>query len=144
MTMIFCVSLDEVSTTNKAARKRQWKKISQYSNTLAYGAAEYLGNYKVHYATKSGKIAEVKFDDSRANQLELHLQKSSLKIITGVANKSSWLECQLKVSEIIKKLGQKQEFTDEQISKLHLDINNWNTKWVELCDREGLTNYTHF
>jgi hypothetical protein len=73
MTMICCVSLDEVSTTNKAARKRQCKKNAQYINTLAYGNDDDPGNYKVPYDTKTCKIAEVKFDDSRAKQLELHL-----------------------------------------------------------------------
>jgi hypothetical protein len=92
MTMIFCVSLDEVSTTNKAARKRQCKNIAQYINTLAYGNDDDPENYKVPYDTKTGKIAEVKFDDSRPKQLELHLKKKIPKIITGVAKQSSWLD----------------------------------------------------
>jgi hypothetical protein len=93
ITIFFCVSLDEVSTINKAARKYQCNKIAQYINSLAYSTADDPGNYKLNYDTKSGKIAEVKFDDSHAKQLELHLQKNILKIITGVANKSGWLEC---------------------------------------------------
>jgi hypothetical protein len=90
-----------VSTTNKDARKRQCKNIVQYINTLAYGNDDDPGNYKVAYDTKTGKIAEVKFDDSRAKQLELYLQKIIPKIITVVAKHSSWLQCQLKVSAII-------------------------------------------
>jgi hypothetical protein len=129
--------------TNKAASKHQCKKIAQYINTLAYSTADDPGNYKVTYDIKSGKIAEIKFDDSGAKQPELHLQKIIPKIIAGVSNKSSWLECQSKISAIIETLGQKQEFTDEQISKLQLNIDDWNAKWVELCGRGGLTNYTH-
>jgi hypothetical protein len=111
---------------------------------LNYSTANYPEIYKVHYDTKSGKAAEVKIDDSRAKQLELHLLKKNVpKSITGETNKPNWLEYQSKISAIIETLGQKQEFTNEQINKLKLDIDDWNAKWVELCGREWLTNYTH-
>jgi hypothetical protein len=47
MTMVFCASLDEISTSNKAARKRQSKKISEYINTMAYFTPEEPGLKKL-------------------------------------------------------------------------------------------------
>jgi hypothetical protein len=40
-------------------------------------------------------------------------------------------------------LGQTQDFTDSDIDRLQVDIDAWNARWVALCGREGLTNYTH-
>jgi hypothetical protein len=48
-TTIFCVSLDEVPTSSKAARKRNYKKIAEYTNTLDYASAGDPGNFKVPY-----------------------------------------------------------------------------------------------
>jgi hypothetical protein len=36
-TMVFCASLDDISTSYKAARKHQAKKISEYISAMAYG-----------------------------------------------------------------------------------------------------------
>jgi hypothetical protein len=143
LTMVFCASLDEISTSNKAARKRQAKKISEYINTIAYGTPEDPGNYQVPFDSKTGKIAEVKFDDSRAKLLELHLPKILEVILMNEPNKTEWMWCQEKISAIMMTLGQKQDFTDSDIDHLQVDIDAWNARWVALCGREGLTNYTH-
>jgi hypothetical protein len=66
MTMIYCVSLDEVSTTNNNARKGQIVKIAHIINTIAYGTPTDPGTYRVPYDPKTGLIGEVKFDVSRA------------------------------------------------------------------------------
>jgi hypothetical protein len=93
MMMVYSASLDEVSTSIKAARKRQAITIAGFINTMAYGYEdeEDPGNYKVPYDPKTGKIAEVKFDDSGAKLLELHLPKFLPEIMSQEPNKSEWL-----------------------------------------------------
>jgi hypothetical protein len=143
MTMVFCASLDEISISNKAARKLQAKKISEYINTMAYGTPEEPGNYQAPFDSTTGKIAEVKFDDSRAKLLELHLPKILQVILMNEPNKREWIWYQEKISAIMMTLGQKQDFTNSDIDHLQVDIDAWNARWVALCGREGLTNYTH-
>jgi hypothetical protein len=82
--MVYSVSFDEVSTSNKAARKRQAIKIAGFMNTMAYGNEEDPCNYRVPYELKTGNIAEVKFDDSRAKLIELHFPKILQKILSQV------------------------------------------------------------
>jgi hypothetical protein len=53
MTMIYCVSLDEVSTTNINVRKRQIVKIAHIIiNTIAYSTPTDPGTYRVPYDPK--------------------------------------------------------------------------------------------
>jgi hypothetical protein len=132
MTMVFCASLDEISTSNKAARKRQAKKISEYINTMACGRSEDPGNYQVLFDTNTGNIAEVMFDDSRAKLLELQLPKILQVILMNEPNKTGWIWCQENISAIMMTLGQKQDFTDSDIDRLQVDIYAWNVRWVAL------------
>jgi hypothetical protein len=106
MTMVFCASLDEISTSNKAARKRQAKKISEYINTMAYGTPEDPVNYQVPFDSKTRKNLEVKFDDSRAKLLELKLPKILQVILMNKPNKTEYIWCQEKISAIMMTLGQ--------------------------------------
>jgi hypothetical protein len=106
-TMVFCASLDEISTSNKEARKLQAKKISEYKNTMAYGTPEDPGNYQFPFDSKTENIAEVKFDDSRATLLELQLPKIIQVILMNEPNKTEWIWCQEKISSIMMTLGQK-------------------------------------
>jgi hypothetical protein len=85
----------------------------------------------------------VKFDDSRAKLLEFQLPKILQVILMNEPNKTEWIWCQEKISAIMMNLGQKQYFTDSYIARLQVDIDAWNARWVALCGREGLTNYTH-
>jgi hypothetical protein len=75
MTTIYCVILDEVSTTNKNARKGQIVKIAHILNTIAYGTPTDHGTYRVPYDPKTGFIGEVKFDYSQANGLKEELNE---------------------------------------------------------------------
>jgi hypothetical protein len=137
-------SLDEISTSNKEARKKQAKKISDIINTRAFGTVEDPGTYKVPFDSKSGKVAEVKFDDSRAKTLEAELSKILPNIITKEeSRKSEWIWCIAAISSILEKLGQKQDFTDVQIVDLQIEIDIWAARWMVLCGKEGMTNYTH-
>jgi hypothetical protein len=70
MLIIHLVSLDEVSTTNKNAWKWQPAKISQIINVTAFGTLVDPGSYNLPHGSRTGKIAEVKCDDSRAKDLE--------------------------------------------------------------------------
>jgi hypothetical protein len=94
ITMVFCVSLDDISTINKTAIKCQAKKISEYINTMAYGTPEDPGKYQVPFDSKTRKIAEVKFDYSRAKLLELQLPKIVQVILMNTPNKTEWIWCQ--------------------------------------------------
>jgi hypothetical protein len=58
-------------------------------------------------------------------------------------NKTEWIQCHEKISAIMMTLVQTQDFTDSDIDHLQVDIDAWNARWVALCGREGLTNYTH-
>jgi hypothetical protein len=135
--MVYYASLDEVSTINKTARKRQARKIAGFMNTMAYGDEEDPGNYKVPYHPKTGKIAEVKFDDSRLKQLELNLPKIFPKILSKEPNNPEWIWFQEKISDIMTTLGQKRDFTDAQISQLQIDIDVWNLRWWHYEGEKG-------
>jgi hypothetical protein len=80
---------------------------------------------------------------SRAKLLELHLPKNLEVILMNEPNKMEWMWCQEKISAIMMTLGKKQDFTDSDIDHLQVDIDASNARWVALCGREGLTNYTH-
>jgi predicted butyrate kinase (DUF1464 family) len=71
--MIYSISLDEVLTTNKNARKKQAAKVSAIINISAFGTPGDLGMYKVQFEPRTGKVGEVKCDDSCAKYLEVVL-----------------------------------------------------------------------
>jgi hypothetical protein len=77
ISMIYSISLDEVSRTNKNARKRQAGKISGIINVSAFGRPGDPGTYKVPFDPKTGKVREVKFDDSHAKKWRLSCLRSS-------------------------------------------------------------------
>jgi hypothetical protein len=143
MMMVYCTSLDEVSTSNKEARKIQAKKISDIINTSAFDTVEEPGTHKVPFDSKTGKVVEVEFDDYRAKTLEAELPKILQKIKRMEEyQKSEWIWCAA-ISSILETLGQKQLFTNAQIVDLQLEIDIRAARWVALCGKEGMTNYTH-
>jgi hypothetical protein len=143
MTMIYCVSLDEVLTTNKNARKRQIVKIAHIINTIAYGTRTDPGTYRVPYDPKTGLIGEVKFDESRAKDLEEELNAILPLLITQEPNKTAWSSCTSQISTIIKILSKKLDFTDDEIDDVERRLDDWAVDWIALSGREGMTNYTH-
>jgi hypothetical protein len=70
MSITSFISLYEVSTTNKDARKIQAVKIAVIINVSAFGKPGDPGTYKVLYDPRAGKVGEINFDDSRANNLK--------------------------------------------------------------------------
>jgi hypothetical protein len=64
---------------------------------MAYGTPEDPGNYQVPFDSKTGTNSEVKFDDSRAKLLELHLPKILQVILINEPNKTEWIWCQEKI-----------------------------------------------
>jgi hypothetical protein len=140
MTMIYCVSLDEVSTTNKNARKRQIVKIAHIINTISYGTPTDHGAYRVPYDPKTGLIGEVKFDDSRAKDLEEELNKILALLITQGPNKTAWSSCTSQISTIINILSKKLDFTDDEIDNFERRIDDWAVDWIAFCGREVMTN----
>jgi hypothetical protein len=143
MTMIYCMSVDEVSKTNKNARKRQIVKIAHIINTIAYGTPIDPGTYRVPYDPKTGLIGEVEFDDSRAKDLEEELNAILPLLITQEPNKTAWSYCISQISTIIKIMSKKLDFTDDDIDDDERRIADWAVDWIALCGREGMTNYTH-
>jgi hypothetical protein len=60
MYVIYSISLDEVSTTNKNARKRQAGNIAGITNVSPFGKPGYPCTYKVMYDPCTGKVGELK------------------------------------------------------------------------------------
>jgi hypothetical protein len=86
MSIIYSISLDEMSRTNKTTRKCQARNISDIINVSAYGKPGDPGTYKVPYDPRTGKFGEVKFDDSRAKKLDAVLPEILPLIITKDTN----------------------------------------------------------
>jgi hypothetical protein len=122
MSMIYSISLDEVLKTNKNARKRQVGNISGIINVSAFGRPGDPGTYKVPFGPKTGKVGEVKFDDSRAKYLEPFLPTILSLIITKEPLQRKWIEATSKISSIILEMSQKHDFTDEVIDSFQLRI----------------------
>jgi hypothetical protein len=142
-TMIYCVSLDEVSTTNKNARKRQIAKISHIINTIAYDTPTDPGTYRVPNDQKKGLIGEVKFDESRAKDLEEELNAILPLLIRQEPNKTAWSSCISQISTVIKILSKKLDFIYDEIDDVKRRLDDWAVDWIALCGHEGMTNYTH-
>jgi hypothetical protein len=77
------------ATRNTSARKKTIK-IAGFINTMAYENEEDPGNYRVPYDPKTGKLAEVTFDDSRVKLQELHLPNILPKTLSQEPDKSEW------------------------------------------------------
>jgi hypothetical protein len=75
MTMVFCASLDDIYTSNKAARKQQAKKISDYINTMAYVIPDDPGNYQVPFDSKTEKMLRYSLMIQEPNFLNCNCRK---------------------------------------------------------------------
>jgi hypothetical protein len=115
MSMIYSISLDEVSTTNKNARKRQAGKIAEIINVSAFGKP---GTYKVPYDPHTGKVGEVKYDNSPAKYLEDILPEMLSLVIAKQPNQSNWLDCTGHISSIILEISQQHDFTEAATDSL--------------------------
>jgi hypothetical protein len=98
MTMVYCASLDEVSTSNKAARKHQAKKIYGYINIMSYGTPEDPGNYKVPYDyLKTEKMLRSSLMIQEQKFLKSICRKFSKNFFMNEPNKTEWVWCQEKI-----------------------------------------------
>jgi hypothetical protein len=49
----------------------------------------------------------------------------------------------LKMTKIMTTLGQRGDFSDDQIKAVKLELNAWNDEWISIVGKEGMTNYDH-
>jgi hypothetical protein len=132
MSMIYSIYLDEVSTTNKNARKRQAGKISEIINVSALCKPSDPGTYKVQFYPRTGKVGEVKFDDSHTKYLEVVLPNILSLTIKKEPLQRKWIEVTAQISSIILEMSPKHDFADEAIDSLQLRIDEWASNWIEL------------
>jgi hypothetical protein len=109
----------------------------------AFSKSGNRSTYKVPYDHLTGKVGEVRFDNSRAKYLEDVLPEILFLIITKHPNQINWIECTGQISSIILDLSQTHDFTDDVIGSLQLRIGDWESTWVDICGKEVMSHYTH-
>jgi hypothetical protein len=45
--------------------------------------------------------------------------------------------------DIFETLSQRDDFTDQEIDELQVEIDSFSVKWAELTGRDGISNYIH-
>jgi hypothetical protein len=112
-------------------------------NNIAYGTPTDHGTCRVPYDPKTRLIGDVKFEDSRANDLEEELNKILPLLIIQENNITECASCTSQILTIIKIMSKKLDFTDDEIDDVERRIDDWAVDWIALCGREGMANYTH-
>jgi hypothetical protein len=59
------------------------------------------------------------------------------------AKKITWSAIFKILHGIFETLSQREDFTDQDIDELQMEIDSFSVKWVELTGRDGISNYIH-
>jgi ribosome maturation protein Sdo1 len=107
--MIYYMSLNKVSTTNKNVRNQQAMSVSGITNVSAFETVSDPGTWKVTYDPKTENMGEVKFYDSRAKDLEAALPEILSKIMPKEPLQVIWIKITAQISSIIQDMSQKHD-----------------------------------
>jgi hypothetical protein len=144
MTLIFVLTLDEASASNKGKRARKAKEIEKIINTTVFGTAEKPGRYCVPFHKQKSEILDVSFNDEWAQKLEKKMEQMIPLILTKqLSRPNCWLICLRDLSYILSVLNRKDDFTAREIDILQDDIDAWADNWIAVNGREGCIIYTH-
>jgi hypothetical protein len=120
------------------------KEMAFHMNTLIFGKPDKPVKYKVPLDPKTAELGEVSFNDCWAQKIEVEFSELiPLFLKESDSHPRRWLASTSRLSSILLKLKQKEDFTDNQICCLQDEIDVKSEDWIALCGREGMTNYSH-
>jgi hypothetical protein len=140
--MLFIESLNEVES--KVVKHRLWK-AKQIQKILNKTVVDTPSN-KVQYhlpMDNDGQPGEIKFNDSKAQQLMDRMHLILLDIVLNKDRLKIWRKCVTQFQTLYFKLRTHLDFTEDEVVLVQKQIDSFNACWLELAHKEGMTNYIH-
>jgi hypothetical protein len=132
-------------------KQREYVALFKYKkiNVYALGRPGNSGSFKISYDEKEATISDIKMDDTVAPSLLAAMDDGLVHQLFGQhseiseAEKETWSAIFKMLHEIFETLSQREDFTDQEIDELQVEIDSFSAKWVELTGRDVNSNYTH-
>jgi hypothetical protein len=113
------------------------------------GRPDNPGSFKIPYDQKEAAISDIKMDGTVAPCLLAAMNDGLVQRFFGQqseiseAEKNTWSAIFKMLHHIFETLSQREDFTDQDIDELQVEIDSFSVKWVELIGRDGISNYIH-
>jgi hypothetical protein len=130
--------------------QREYVALFQYQkNEYDLGRPGNPGSFRIPYHEKEATISEIKMDVTVAPRLVAAMDDGLVHQFCGQhseiseAEKNTWSAIFKMLHDIFETLSQREDFTDQYIVELQVEIDYFSVKWVELTGRDGIYNYIH-
>jgi hypothetical protein len=107
------------------------------------------GSFKIPYDEKEATIDDIKMDGTVSPRLLAAMDNGLVERCFGQhseiseAEKNTWSAIFKILHDIFETLSQREDFTDQEIDELQVEIDSFSVKWVELTGRDGISNCIH-
>jgi hypothetical protein len=121
------------------------KKVYEYD----LGRPGNPGSFKVSYYEKEATFSDIKMDGTVAPRLLAAMDDGLVQRIFGQhseiseAEKNTWSAIFKMLHDIFETLSQRQDFSDQEIDEIQVEIDSFSVKWVELTGSDRISNYIH-
>jgi hypothetical protein len=131
----------------KNQKQREYVVLFQYkkNNLYALGRPGNPGSFKIPYDEKEATISDIKIDSRLLAAMDDGLVHQFFGQHSEIseAEKETWSAIFKILHDIFETLSQREDFTDQKIDELQVEIDYFSVKWVELTGRDGISNYIH-
>jgi hypothetical protein len=124
-------------------RVKHIEQLQLYISTIALGNDNKPGHWKC--PIKNGdKVSDASFTEGQAKVLEENLAEIIKKVLTLEESLAAdWTEVYKSMMWMLTTRRQREDFTDDKVVIVGLQIDEWSVKCIDIVGKESMTNYIH-
>ena len=151
LTLVLCDGLSNVKAGKVFGHERhEGKRIKLFLETVerilnveVFGTPRNPAHWRVPFDIKKKEIGTLTMANGRTRSIMLNLGALIDLCIIDEEDLRKWKHCIPLINRALKKLRQKEDFSDEQILSFQKDVDDFFQVWIDLHGGPGLTNYIH-